>query len=315
MEELIQVALEAGDPERVVEGYVEHLSASIELGDLKAAYADLEAMTILAEDLRQPAQRWLVAVHRPVFALLEGRFEGAEELIAEARSIGERAQSWSATVNSDLQLYILRREQGRVAEVEQSVLRAAVDYRTYPIWRCVLANMLAELGSTAAARAEFDALAADGFGGLPFDEEWDVSLCLLAEAASRLGDGARAATLYELLLPYRDRVAVSYPEISLGPVSRFLGILASTCRGYDEAAGHFEDALAMSERIGARPWLAHAQDDYAQMLLRRGSPGDGEKARSLLASARAAYRELGMRASPSCLSSTLDPSTPSFTRG
>jgi len=313
--ELIRVAQEAGETERAVEGYVLHLDCSIELGDLAAAHADLEAMTILADQLRQPAQRWLVAVHRPVLALLEGRFDEAEELITEARASGERAYSWSATVNVALKLYILRREQARVAEVERMVLRAAADYPTYPIWRCVLANMLAELGSTAGARTEFDALSADDFGGIPFDEEWDVSLCLLAETAARLGDGAQAARLYELLLPYADRVAFSYPEISMGSISRFLGILASTRRDYDAAARHFEDALAMNERIGARPWLARTQEDYAHMLLSRAQPGDAERGQDLLDRARAAYTELGMLASRSRVTGTLKPQRSSAPRG
>jgi hypothetical protein len=61
----------------------------------------------------------------------------------------------------------------------------------------------------------------------------------------------------------------------------------------------------MNERIGARPWLAHTQDDYAHMLLVRDEPGDAEKARSLLDAARAAYRELGMSPSPSSLGAAL----------
>jgi DNA-binding SARP family transcriptional activator len=294
--EFIHVALEAGDIERAVEGHQIHLESSIELGDMTSAYADLEAMTTLAEELRQPAQSWIVGAFRTVLALLEGRLEEAEQLIAETRSLGKRAQSWNAAVTSGLQLYVLRREQGRLEEVEQLVRRAAADYPTYPIWRCVLANMLAELGSTADARSEYEALAANGFSGLPFDEEWEISLCFLAETAARLGDSDHTATLYELLRPYARRVAFSYPEISLGTVSRFLGILASTTCRYDDAARHFEDALAMNERIGARPWLAHTQDNYAQMLLRRGEPGDAERARGLLDIARAAYRELGISA-------------------
>jgi DNA-binding SARP family transcriptional activator len=295
--ELIQVALRAGEVERAVEGYEAHLGALIELGDVPAAYADLEAMTALAEGLRQPAQRWFVAAYRPLLALLEGRFAEAERLIGDARSVGERAQSWDALVASGLQLYVLRREQGRLDEVVELVRHSADEYPTYPIWRCVLANMLAELGSTEEASGEFETLSTNGFSGLPFDEEWEISLCFLAETAARLGDQDRASTLYELLLPFADRVAISYPEISVGPLSRFLGILASTTLRYDDAAGHFEDALAMNERIGARPWLAHTQDDYARMLLRRGEPGDAEQARSLLESARTAYRELGMSGS------------------
>jgi DNA-binding SARP family transcriptional activator len=309
--ELIDVALQAGDIERAVEGYEIHLESSIELGDMSSAYADLEAMATLAEQLRQPAQAWLVAVFHTLVALLEGRFGQAEQLIAETRSLGERALRWSAAASYGLQLYVLRREQGRVAEVEELVRRAARENPTYPIWRCVLANMLAELGRIAEAATEFEALAVDGFGRLPFDEEWEVSTCSLAEAAVRLGDSARAATLYGLLLPYADRVAISFPEISLGPISRFLGILASTTRDNDAAASHFEHALALSERIGARPWLAHTQDDYAQMLVRRQEPGDAEKARKLVGRARAAYLELGMNEHMSTSASVLaSPSRP-----
>ena len=294
--ELIHVALEAGDTERAVEGYEIHLESSIELADMSSAYADLEAITTLARELRQPAQNWLAGAYRTVLALLEGRFEEAERLINETRSIGERALRWPAVVASGLQLYLLRREQGRLVEIEELVRRAVLEYPTYPVWRCALANMLAELGAITEASTELHALAADGFSGIPFDEEWAVSLCLLAETATRLGERDHAGTLYELLLPYADKVALSYPEISLGPISRFLGILASTTCRYDDAAGHFENALAMSDRIAARPWLAHAQADYAHMLLRRGEPGDAEKARRLLDSARTIYRDLGIRA-------------------
>jgi DNA-binding SARP family transcriptional activator len=299
--ELIDVAVEAGDIERVVEGHQAHFECAIELGDLASAHADLDAMTSLAEELRQPAQEWLVGAYQTFMALLEGRFEDAERLIGETRSLGARPQSWTAEATYGLQMYALRRDRGRLQEVESLVRRAAKENPTYPIWRCVLANMLAELGSTAEARAELDALAPDGFGAIPFDEEWVVSLCVLSETASRLGEQDHAVTLYALLLPYADRVAISYSEISLGSVSRLLGILASTSGHYDDASRHFEDALATNERICARPALARAQEDYARLLLRRGEAGDAERAGSLLESARTAYRELGMRVSPSSI--------------
>ncbi|MDQ3865516.1 MAG: AAA family ATPase, partial [Actinomycetota bacterium] len=225
--ELVDVALQAGDLERALEGYDSRFVSELEFGDVAPARADLDAMAALADELRQPAQRWLVAVYRALLALLEGRLEDAERLIIETRELGERAQDWDAAVVHGLQLYFLRREQGRLAEVEELVRRAAKENPTYPIARCVLASMLAELGSAAEASEELEALAADRFRRLPFDEEWEVSMCLLAETAAKLGDCSRAATLYELLLPYAARVAISYPEISLGPVARFLGVLAA----------------------------------------------------------------------------------------
>jgi tetratricopeptide (TPR) repeat protein len=129
---------------------------------------------------------------------------------------------------------------------------------------------------------------------VPFDEEWLVSLGLLAEAASILGSAESAPHLYELLLPYGDRVAVGYPELCTGAVARYLGLLATTMQRWEAAERHFEDALEMNARIGARPWLAHTQYDYARMLLARDASGDPEQARLLGSQALATYRDLGM---------------------
>jgi eukaryotic-like serine/threonine-protein kinase len=292
--ELIEVALRADELERVAEGHEVHLLSAIELGDISSAYADVEALTRLADELRQPAQRWVVAVYRALLALLEGRFEEAEQLVAETRSLGARPTGWNAEVVYALQLYLLRREQGRLQEVEELVRRAVTDNPTYPVWRCVLTDMLAELGSADEARAELDSLAADGFTRLPFDEEWEVSICFLAHAAARLGERQHAASLYELLLPYAERVAVSYPEISLGPISRFLAMLATAMGQWGDAERHVRDSLELSARIGARASLAHSHAEYAAMLLERDEPSDTDKAWTLLDQALAIYRELGM---------------------
>src|SRR5262249_12522364 len=154
---------------------------------------------------------------RTLLVLLEGRLAEAERLIFEARSLGERAQGWNAEVSYRLQLYVLRWEQGRLAELE-GVVRASVrQYPTYPVWRCVLAPVEAELGRMDEAGQLLDT-------ALPFDEEWLVSMGFLAEAAAALQDAQRAGVLYEALLPYADRLAVSYPEICTGSVSRYLGL-------------------------------------------------------------------------------------------
>jgi hypothetical protein len=50
----------------------------------------------------------------------------------------------------------------------------------------------------------------------------------------------------------------------------------------------------MNDRIGARPWLAHTQEDYARLLLARGDPAKRRQAAKLVAAAHIAYRELGM---------------------
>ena len=80
---------------------------------------------------------------------------------------------------------------------------------------------------------------------------------------------------------------MSAGELVIGSVARYLGILASAMSRWDDAARHFEDALAMNARMGARPWLAHTQEDYVRMLLDRDAAGDREKAQLLLSEALA----------------------------
>jgi DNA-binding SARP family transcriptional activator/tetratricopeptide (TPR) repeat protein len=292
--ELIQIAMEVDDLERAVEGHEARGVAWLELGEMAHAKAELQAMAKLADELRQPSQLWYVAEQRAQHALLEGRFVDADRLIREALELGELSQRWSARVSYRMQLYMLRRHQGRLDELAEpfQAHRSAFQYRTYPVWDCILARFYDELGQEDESRVRFEALASDDFAGVPFNEEWLLSLSLLAETATSLGDRRRAKALHGKLLPYADRVAVGVPEISVGSVSRYLGLLAVAIGGADEAMRHFENALAINERIGARPWLAHTQYDYARLLVTR----DLERAQELIETCLRTCRELGLTA-------------------
>ena len=154
-----------------------------------------------------------------------------------------------------------------------------------------------ELGRTQEARAEFEHLAQHDFTDLARDSLWMASVSYLADVCTALGDAARAATLYQLLLPYAERtIVVSNAVACYGAAARYLGALAATQAHWEEAAQHFEDALVMNARMDARPWLAHTQYQYASMLLMRDQADDRTKARALLRTALATARELGMRA-------------------
>jgi len=253
--------------------------------------AEVAIASRIADELRQPAQLWMVATARTLCALLEGRFEEAGELIEKAYRLGERTIPWNAAVTRQLQLFALRREQGRLDELEETVTDAAHTHRTYPVWRCVLADLYAQLGRQDDARAEFERFAASDFTELPFNEEWLLGMTLLADVCTALGDVPRSVRLYELLVPYHELHAVGQPEISFGAVARALGKLAATSGRFEQATQHFEAAIQLNQRSGARPWTAHARHDYARMLIARG---DHQNARQQLAQALATYRELQM---------------------
>jgi class 3 adenylate cyclase/tetratricopeptide (TPR) repeat protein len=293
--ELVSAATEADDKERALQGHHYRALALLEAGDIAAVHAELEAKAKLAEQLRQPAQRWYLASVRATLATFEGRFEEAEELIAQAFALGERAQGSIAAIYRAVHLHALRSAQGRLEEHEEPMRRAAGDFPTYVVLRCVLADLYSELGRDVEAEALLDALAADDFAALPVNEEWLFGMSLLADVADAVGDERQAAVLYELMLPYAALNAVSAPDSCRGSVSRNLGILAAKLGRLDASAKHFEDALAMNTRTGGRPWVAQTQCDYARMLHELDGPENAERTVQLLADCRRTASDLGMR--------------------
>jgi hypothetical protein len=65
---------------------------------------------------------------------------------------------------------------------------------------------------------------------------------------------------------------------------------------WEEAIGHFDEAIAMNDRMGARAWLAHTRYDYAFVLATRGRAEDAGRTRDLIASATTLAHRLGMPA-------------------
>jgi tetratricopeptide (TPR) repeat protein len=294
--EILDIAGQAGDAERVTQGRDWRMLALMELGNVTAVDAELEAMSVVVEELRQPAQRWLVWSTRAMRALFDGRFDEAERLITEALTIGEGALGWDAVFGFKIQMYFLRREQGRLEEMEQAISRSIAAYPTRHVFRCLQVHLYSELGRTVESRRAFEELAVDDFAELHRDNDWLFEMSLLPEITDLLGDVRRAATLHDLLSPYAARSVPTGGEVSTGSISRCIGILASTLRRWDEAAARFGEALELNAAMGARPWVAYTQYDFARMLLARDAAGDREQATELLAGAAETTEVLGMRA-------------------
>jgi DNA-binding SARP family transcriptional activator len=294
-DELVLVADRVGDAERAYEGHDYRFHALLETGDLGAARREYEALARGAQELRQPAQLWFAAVNGAKLALFDGRFADAEHAMEEAVGAGRLAQGANAQMAFDLQIYALRREQGRLDEVLDVVERAVDDYPAYPVWRYVLADVFAQVGRDEQAARLFGSLAADGFP-LYLEMQWLYGLALAADVCGCLGDADAAQTLYALLRPYAGHNATLPPELCSGSVSRGLGVLAATMSEWDAASRHFEEAMRTNGTMGALPWLAHTQHEYARMLLARDGPADRDRAHDLVASAKALAAELGMSA-------------------
>src|SRR5437870_13252221 len=90
--EFRELADRIGDRERTAAACYYRTMFQLELGDMPAVRAGLDAYRLRADELRQPAQLWLLVVTRATLALFEGRFEEAEAKISEALACGRGAQ-------------------------------------------------------------------------------------------------------------------------------------------------------------------------------------------------------------------------------
>ncbi len=292
-----QAAREAGDLEKMMFGTTRWIYALFEAGEIAGAGGvdrAMEELESVVRQIRQPQYTYVQAGFVTMRALLEGRFTEAEQLALQALKLGQRLQSQSAEGIFGMQMFILRREQGRLHEVAP-IVEMFVKEHSSSSWKPGLALMYAELGLMDKARTVFEELAANEFMGIQQDALWAASITFLVEVCATLGERDRAEVLYRLLSPYATYAVVAGEWASFGAGSRFLGQLAATMGRWQEAESHFDQALAMNERMGAKPWLAHTQFQYARMLLGRCMAGDVERARKLLEESETIARELGMR--------------------
>ena len=165
------------------------------------------------------------------------------------------------------------------------------------LWRPGLALMYVELGQLQDARREFELLAAGNFAGVARDGVRAASMAYLAEICAALGDAARAELLYELLRPCAGCNLLAGTSIAcVAAADMLLGLLAATLKRWDTAEQHYRAALALNQRQGARPALAHTRHHFATLLLARNRASDRAEAGSLLAAAAEDSAALGMGA-------------------
>ncbi len=287
--EMLTMARRIGNAELALQAHAWLLVDLLESGDVDGVEAQYEAFEDGASRLRQSVYLWNAVVFGAMRALLAGRLEEADELSSRAVALGVRAEAVTSTQYYAIQQLAIRREQGRMAELEPAARGLVSQYPHRPAYRVALATLLWETGRLKQAQAEVEVLA---FDDIPVDLDWLISITLLSDLCAELGDGARAERLYELLSPYRDvNVVIGLGVVCQGAASRYLGRLAATVGRDDEAREHFERALTANAALRAPVCLARTQLDYARLLGPQSRRG-----RSLVSAAAATADEFGLLA-------------------
>jgi len=265
----------------------------LELGDIDAVDIEIDAHAQIAARRRRLSDQLYVHIYRSMRMLLAGEFDQVQAEGWAAVALGNRVQDPNTGNATLLQACTLRRERGGLERLEGPVRAYAERFASIPGWRCVHAHLLAETGRGDEARAILDDFATGDFRGLPLDGIWLGAVAYLSEAAAAIGDPTHAATLHAMLEPYADRnVAVGWASACTGSAARHLGLLAGLMGRREAAVAYFETALAINERMRARPWVARTRVEFARLLSEQ--PAGRDRAADLLEAGIAEAQRLGM---------------------
>jgi class 3 adenylate cyclase/tetratricopeptide (TPR) repeat protein len=224
----------------------------------------LEGCRAVATTTGMATHRWIERFASAAQALVEGRLPEAEALAEESFALGAEAGEPDAVLYYGVQLFFLRREQGRLEELEELTAEAVGGSSGRGSIELLHALLLSEIGRADEALAIVDRLCAHGVAAAFGDNQvWSSQLFGLAEVAHRHGRTDLAEQLLPLFEPVAHRVALN-GLVYFGPLALARGLARATL-GQTEAA--IEDAVRATEACRAmgadalalRSALAHAE--------------------------------------------------------
>jgi hypothetical protein len=292
--EQLMLADELGSREVSWAAAYQRMGVLLESADVDGAREMLARMKELAGKLRQPFLAWATEHASAMFSIMSAHPTAEQEVMAafQTGTAGGQPEAKQAFFG---QLSVIRRDQGRHAELIEPLRALAESLSHLPVWRVVLAGLYCETDQLDEARAQIDMLRAREFG-LPMDWTWASTVVNLAQVCSDLDHRQLASRFYPEVQAVAQQVGVTGIGLACyGSLAYPCGQLAACLKRWDEAETYFEEAAAMNAQIGAHPYLVRTNRAYASMLLDRKAPHDGTRAAELIAKAADAAGELGMQ--------------------
>jgi hypothetical protein len=243
---------------------------SLLVGDAEGLAMWMERAATTNEQNGLRFDRYVLQSEYQILAFLEGRLDEAESRADANLQLGlDLGEDVSGS--HGVQIYLIRREQGRLDEIAPAV-RMLLDLNPAgAMWKPGLISLLAELGMRDEVAELFAELSPNSFSTLPHDAMYPAALCLLAEAAFRTENLAVAHTLAELLEEWRGiGVSIGHTCAYLGCSNRYLALLEQLLGRDDEAEKDLASAVEHERGLGAVTWEAHTLADWAALRARRG---------------------------------------------
>ena len=290
--EMIDVA--AGiDDSLVFDALISRMVARIAQGEVAAGDQDLDRAEQLAERLRIPQIISPAKQMRTARALLAGRLDDTDILLADFEAHSARSGVSSITPAGSIR-YRLQYERGELAGLEDFLVMIIEAQPAVPVWRMALCGVYLQTGRLDLVRPHVEAVGADDFAMVPRNQAFLLTCSSTARFAGEVGSLAVAETAYRHASAFDD--VFPFPGVVWEvPVGIGVGVAATALGWYDRAEQHYANALALCERADAPTYLASTQVYWAEMLVRRNAAVDAERAQLLATAAHQTSAQLGLK--------------------
>lgn len=291
--EIVAIAERTGDGALELLGRRLRFVAALEAGDVGAAVADATAFERRAAAVANPLYSWYGPLWRAQAAVIGGRVDEADALLAEADAIGRAAGSANAPMLVGVLALAVAWQRGDATgalALFEKIDERAPGLTDYPSTAGGLAYAYALAGRPARARELLDRADAGGALDPADDAEW-LAVAVNVVRAAVITQHPSLARAVAALEPYADLVAFEGIGAGLhGPVARYLAVGCTALGRPTEAVAHARRAVEVSRPFGG---VLHA--DALRTLaeaLEAAAEGTSEAA-DLHAAADQAYTELG----------------------
>jgi hypothetical protein len=279
-----------------VHAHVMDLAVALARGDRDRCDSTASAIERMGSEIGLPLASYYAALWKWLQAQLDGPLDAARAQAAELPRIAAAANmspAWNA-ITSGLELWVLALLGGGAAQtLVQTQAYAAQMTPRFPDLAFIVARLHAQCGNLAPARDVLSTAAK--LAASQRNETWLLIAGTAADLCAFTSDGASAALLHPLLVPYADRVlGIGDHFICLGSVARPLGSLSALLGRWPEAEAFFARASAHAAALRApvlRTWI-----DAERALAFERHPGARERRRNteLRRTALGQARKLGL---------------------
>jgi tetratricopeptide (TPR) repeat protein len=294
-EEMLALGRSTGDRDLQLKAYTWLITDALQTDPIEVVDEYIAGYADLAAELHRPYLLGYAESMRAARDHLDGRFGDMVRAMDAQLAHSEGADALRAQEAHRWQRGLLLLDLGRVDDdliADLADLAQRHPGLTFGVM-LALADTIADRREE--AWAALAGLTPGDLASIPKDCMWEGTLAMLSRVVTRLEVVEYARPLYDLLAPYAERSCLwGSGFIVFGPVSRFLGMLATTFGEPDLAIDHLRHALEHSGALGSAPLVAWAKVELARALLLRGADGDDGRAQALLEEAARTGRELGM---------------------